>query len=382
MLSIKAISTIRFKLTLLYSFILLVLTSLVVLGLNIALSAWMSSDPPTPPSSSMGMITQFPRGTMLWLNLSDKERESIREIRKNDLETFQALSIVSLLPISVISFILGYIIAGKFLKPIDELADTLQHMQSEHLGKTLPKSSDDEVGRLIDSFNNMSTSLKKSFESQQRLVQDASHEIKTPLAIIQTSLDSTLDDKKASSRELREAMEDALLGVKRLRKLADDLLTITTPFETNEVLNITKIVKKQLELLTPYAEKCKVEIKSDIQTDGEQVRGNASQLGRSIFNLVENAIKFSKGSKDAVVTVETKQDGIKVIIAVSDNGPGIDKKLEKQVFERFVRGRKDSEGNGLGLAISKDIVEAHLGTLTLLESKQGARFEIRLPVLV
>lgn len=382
MLSIKTFTTIRFKLTLLYSFILLVLTTLVVLGLNIALSAWMSNDPPTPPSSGMEIITQFPRGTMLWLNLSDKERESIREIRKNDLETFQALSIISLLPISVISFILGYIIAGKFLKPIDELADTLQHMQTEHLGKTLSRGNDDEVGRLIDSFNSMSTSLKKSFESQQRLVADASHEIKTPLAIIQTSLDSTLDDKKASDRELREAMGDALIGVKRLRKLADDLLTITTPFETNEVLNITEVVKKQIKLLQKYADKSKVTLKSNIQTNGEQVRGNASQLGRSIFNLIENAIKFSKGSEDAVVTVETKQDGTKVIIVISDNGPGIDKKLKDQIFERFVRGKKDSSGNGLGLAISKDIVEAHMGTLKLLESDKGAIFEIRLPILV
>jgi signal transduction histidine kinase len=249
---IKMISTIRFKLTLLYSFILLVLASLVVLGLNIALSAWMSSDPPTPPSSGMGMITQFPRGTMLWLDLSDKERESIREIRKNDLETFQALSIVSLLPISVVSFILGYFIAGKFLKPIDELADTLQHMQSEHLGKTLPKSSDDEVGRLIDSFNNMSITLRSSFDKQQQLVADASHEIKTPLAIIQTSLDTTLDDKGANNKELREAMSDALVGVKRLRKLADDLLAITAPFELTGTLSITEVVERQIDLLTKY----------------------------------------------------------------------------------------------------------------------------------
>jgi signal transduction histidine kinase len=356
------------------------LSGLVVLGLNIALSSWINTEPPRP--QNIGIMSQFPRWTTLWFDLSDNEREKIMEIRKNDLITFQELSILSLIPISMISFILGYIIAGKFLKPIDTLADTLKDMQSEHLGKVLPKTSDDEVGRLIDSFNSMSVSLKASFDKQQQLVADASHEIKTPLAIIQTSLDSTLDDKGADKKELREAMNDALIGVQRLRKLADDLLTITAPFELDDTLNITEMVERQIEILVPYALRHNVIIEKKIGTKEERIRGNESKLGRSIYNLIENSIKFSKDEEKPKVVVSTEVIGSKAIITVSDNGPGIKKEAKEHVFDRFYRGRKDSEGNGLGLAISKNIIELHNGTIAILNQEKGTAFEIKLPILV
>jgi signal transduction histidine kinase len=123
-------------------------------------------------------------------------------------------------------------------------------------------------------------------------------------------------------------------------------------------------------------------IEKKIGTNGERVRGNADRLGRAIFNIIENGVKFSKGRKGAKVNIVTEKKGSKVFIVISDNGPGVPKDKQEKVFERFYRVTKGSEGNGLGLAISKDIVEAHGGSLLLTSTDKGCRFEISLPILV
>lgn len=371
-----------------YSLMLLFFSGVVIFGLNIYLTDHLNHDPEWITPTSEIILQEIekdpppnpfrrpdPKRRILFRNLSELQREYIRQVRLNDLKEFREKSLISLIPITILSFLAGYYISGRFLSPINHLATRMNKIQTDELGKTIPKNSNDEVGALIDSFNLMSKRLKKSFDLQQRLVQDASHEIKTPLTVIKTSLDTVIDDKDSTKEELRESMQTALNGVKRLKDLTNDLMTLTTPFKVEEKSNVIKIVKDQVKELKGYAERNNVLIHFKTEVDTHDILINKMQIARAIYNIIHNAVKYSSQSvKKPEVNVEiikSKKDKSKVEILISDNGKGVPEDIKDKIFERFYRGSKSCEGSGLGLSIAKDIIEFHGGEIKLLDTSRS-----------
>ncbi len=376
--------TIRFKLTLVYSMIMFLFTSLIVLSLNLYLDSYLKSEPEfqRPVPVIVGIPNIYNRNLEQFLV---EERNDIHGIRQNDLRKIQELSVFGLLPIAVLSFVIGYFISGKFLNPLGQLRDEIERLKTTDLGRTIPVEEDDEVGGLISSFNDMSIRLKAAFDSQEQFVQDASHELKTPLTIIQTNLDTVVDDPTASKAELETAIRNALRAMKDLRKLTDSLLELTLSTKLNRArISLQQVVQRQFDALSEYAAHQKTKLELRLPRKQVQISGDELSLGRAVFNLIENAIKYSAGVAKPTVIINLTRRGNVALIRISDNGPGISKQEQRRIFERFYRidksRNKKTGGFGLGLAIVKKVVDEHKGKITLESSKNSTLFQIELPL--
>ena len=358
--------TIRFKLTLLYSLIVFVFCGLLVLGLNLYIDKYFNSEPNFERTPDMVMINRFPGPNVLihFNQLQEEEQAVVKAIRANDLAQIRAISIYALIPIALLSFALGYILSGRFLDPIHKLKNNIDKLTRTDLGKKIPVEIEDEVGGLIMSFNELSERLKNSFEVQERFVQDASHEIKTPLTIIQTNLDTVVDDPNATKDELNDSIANALKGVKELRKLTDYLLDLTVNQEvTLKETDLGKFVDEQIGSISQLAKSSDLNIETNIKDEkskGILIEADDMFLGRAVFNLLENAIKYKDVSLkkgESFVSIDIKKDLKNAFLTIKDNGVGIPEAHQKKIFDRFFRvdksRNKKTGGFGLGLAISK-----------------------------
>jgi signal transduction histidine kinase len=364
--------------------IMFLFTSLMVLSLNLYLDSYLKSEPEfqRPVHVMLGIPNIYNRDVQQFLV---EERNDINGIRLNDLRKIQELSVFGLLPIALLSFAVGYFISGKFLNPLGELRDEIERLRTSDLGRTIPVEENDEVGGLISSFNDMSLRLKAAFDSQEQFVQDASHELKTPLTIIQTNLDTVVDDPAASKAELETAIHNALKAMKDLRKLTDSLLELTLSTKTKVTsISLQQLLHKQFDALSDYAKYQKTKFELKLARKQLTVKGDEMALGRAVFNLLENAIKYSSGMTKPAVRISLESSAGKALIKISDNGPGIPKAEQLKIFERFYRidksRNKKTGGFGLGLAIVKKVVDDHNGKLTLQSSKSSTVFQIELPL--
>ncbi len=385
---LKFVKTIRFKLTLLYSVLFFMFSSLLVLSLNVYLNSYMQSDPDFQRFPRQITLT-MPNGSMIINNfqqLQIEERERIQEIRIQDLHAIQTLSWLALMPMALLSFLLGYWTSGGFLDPIGKLGTQFENLTRKDLGKTIEVEVDDEVGDLINSFNKLSLRLKSSFDTQEQFVQDASHELKTPLTVIQTNLDTVADDPTASIEDLREGMRNALLGMKNLRTLSENLLQLS---ESENIkmseLELNALLTEQISMLNDYAANYKVSLLNTIPKEKILINGNDVALGRAIYNILENAIKYSANSKEPQVKLTLSKEASFAQISILDNGPGIAPEYQKKIFRRFFRIDKsrarNSGGFGLGLAIAKKIITAHQGSIKLNSKPGSTIFNIKLPLI-
>jgi len=391
---INFFTTIRFKLTLLYSVIVFLFCGSIVFALNIYLTSYLKADPILKRAPMMLFIQQNDENANVpddFNTLQLTERSRIRDIRLNDLSQIQDLSLLALFPIGIISFVLGYFVSGRFLKPIDDLKHNIDKISRTDLGKEIPVEIEDEVGGLIMSFNELSTRLKISFDNQERFVQDASHEIKTPLTIIQTNLDTVLDDPKATKEELQLAINKALSGVKALKKLTNYLLDLTItqqiPFQK---INLFQFLKNEIDKLAQFARQNDVEIKlKDFELD-VFIMCQEIPLGRAISNVIENAIKYhgplsQKEKAKVEVSLNVLEKLNKVKILIHDNGIGIPQESISKIFTRFFRvegsRNKKTGGFGLGLAITKKVILEHHGQISVESEKNNTNFTITLPLV-
>jgi two-component system sensor histidine kinase ArlS len=312
--------------------------------------------------------------------LSEEERGLVMEARLEDLENIRRVSIYMILPLILLSFAGGYVIAGFMLRPLDKLNEEIKRKEAKNLNEEIQfNDNGDEISQLIKSFNRMSNRLGKSFESQKQFVENASHELKTPLSIIQANLETALDDGRVSDRELNKLLFNAQKQVKVMDSLTEDLLLLSMISSDVKIemvdINIGSLIEEVIGDLEGLARKKGIKIKYK-KNEKIGMEGNATLLGRAISNVVENGIRYSKGTQIEII-VDKKKEGFNIY--VQDNGVGIPSNMVGKIFERFSRldkGRSRKEGgSGLGLSIARDIVGIHNGFLYVdKEYKKGARF--------
>lgn len=370
--------SLRFKLTITYSLIVFVFGVLLVLGLNLYFENVIRKDPGPP---QFGIIRT--EQTYNFRDFPVEDIEKIREARQNDLKSFQEISILSLFPLAIFSFAIGYFVSGKFLAPLKELKSEIDQSIDEPAGRQILVRSEDEVGQLINSYNEMSARLKKSFDNQKQFVQDASHELKTPLTIIKTNLDIALEDKTASIDQLKIAMNKSSQAVTNLSSLTDGLLTLSkSNVAHKEKIDVNKLLNEQVNILKPYAKKKKVIIKFNSNKKELFLTAGKTNLERALFNIIENGIKYSQNSHNAQVEIKTKATSDSITITVRDNGIGIPKEAQHKIFHRFYRvdksRNKKIEGFGLGLAIAKKNIEDNNGEISFVSEAGNTVFTIKL----
>lgn len=226
--------------------------------------------------------------------------------------------------------------------------------------------------------------IKSNMQKQKRFIADASHELRTPIAVMISGLEVNLNNKKLDLIGAKKTMEDILNEMREFSKLSNNLLNISKydiPIQMDyEDLSIGELVKCIIEKNKNLAQAKEINIETKIKSSAV-VKGNKIELERVFYNVLDNAIKYTP-SKGRIV-VSDKISSTKYILSISDSGIGISKNIIHKIFDSFFRGdfSRSTEGAGLGLTLSKKIIEHHKGTISIKSQvNKGTNVIISLPI--
>ncbi|HNY20883.1 MAG TPA: MFS domain-containing histidine kinase [Treponemataceae bacterium] len=259
----------------------------------------------------------------------------------------------------------GYFLATRLLKPIDLMTRTARRFSEEDLSAriNLPQT-DDELGRLAATFDDMLARIEDSFKRYRQFTADASHELRTPVSVIQAIL-SVTQRRPRTVDEYSAAMADLGAAANRLEGLVSALMTMSRSDMTGsvpaETVNVTDLLTGSLESLRPLAEEKGLALTSDISA-GLVTSGDSDALIHVFINVIDNAIKYTDRG---TVTIKAAADEKFIKIEIQDSGIGIEKDELPRIFDRFYRVERSrsANGTGLGLSIARAIVERHRGTI-------------------
>jgi two-component system OmpR family sensor kinase len=285
---------------------------------------------------------------------------------------------------------IGALLTRRALRPIDRIVGRAREIGEGSLGERLPRPGpQDEIGRLVDTLNEMLGRIEQSFEIQRRFTADAAHELQSPLSRLRTEIEVTLR-RHRDTAEYEDTLRSCLDKVERLSILTRELLTLAR-LDAEQgraaapgVVPLGPLLDGVVQRLAAEAQRRRVTIGVHRSPALALSIRCAEGLADLVFaNVLDNAVKFSAPGGE--VTVDASAEGAEVVVAVSDAGPGIPADELPHVFERFYRGRaaraKDTRGFGLGLAISRTVVENHGGQLSVESAAGcGATFRVRFPV--
>ena len=292
------------------------------------------------------------------------------------------------LPLAVIIITAGgYLLVRRALTPVEQITRAAERITQHNLSERLPVSSTgDELERLSIALNRMITRLDDAFQNSKRFVADASHDLRTPLTILQGELESFAENSRLDS-ELRDRVGSMLEEVVHLGKIVEQLFTLSrldagearTEWTRFDLADLAKTTAEQMSLL---AEDKGITISCDA-SQRLTVTGNQVRLKQVVVNLLDNAIKYTP-AKGAIHLRVLAVNG-HAVLEVQDNGPGIPPDALPHVFERFYRVDKsrsaDSESAGLGLSIVKSICTAHGAEVEAQSAVgSGSCFRVRLPL--
>jgi two-component system, OmpR family, sensor kinase len=255
-----------------------------------------------------------------------------------------------------LSTLLGFLLAGALLRPVERMRRRAAEISTETAGQKLPlPHAHDEIFRLGETLNEMLGRLEAGLARERRFVADASHELRTPLALLRTELELARR-RPRSTEELGAALDSAAEEVDRLSRLAEDLLVLARVDEGRLPLRSEQIQVR--ELLETVAGRFREDIEVGV-ADGETILGDRLRLEQALGNLVDNALRHGDGT---VRLDAERRDGV-MRLRVSDQGSGFPPELLPTAFERFTRGDEARErgGTGLGLAIVDAVARAHGG---------------------
>lgn len=286
----------------------------------------------------------------------------------------------------LIASLAGIFLVKATLSPVDEMVDIIRKIRPDNLKPRIQvPDTNDEITRLAETFNEMLGILDKSFTSQRQIIQDISHELKTPLTILRGQLEVAVK-KERTVEEYKGVLYSSLEEIEKIRRIVDSLLILArldSQGLTMEMkpLELNTLILSVLEDLKILADSKKIEVVF-IARAKIMLTANDIHLKRLFVNLFENAIKYTPyGGK---VTVELDQTSQLVNIHISDTGIGIPEKDLPHIFDRFYRvdkARSGGEGFGLGLSIVKSIVQAHKGRISVKSQwGKGTTFNIHLPL--
>lgn len=276
-----------------------------------------------------------------------------------------------LLALTAVSFLFIPMLVTRQLRGVDAIAAEADRIDVDQRGIRLSTAHvPDELHSLVRAVNSALQRLDDGMERRQRFLADAAHELRTPIAILQTRLE-LLPDNEQRSR--------LLLDVARLTNLANQLLDLQrldAHATTFEPLNLVDLAAQVTADMAPLAIASGDEISFDAEVDSVTVSGDSASLSRAVTNLIQNAVIH--GGKKTIIRVGVGRDGT---LRIADSGPGIAEQHRRTIFEPFRRVIPLDQGAGLGLSLVNDIVLRHNGRITVGDAPGGgALFEISLPL--
>jgi heavy metal sensor kinase len=279
----------------------------------------------------------------------------------------------------------GWLVAGRALQPMRAIAETAALVTSRGLDQRIPISNEDpEIARVIQMLNQMMDRLENSFHQATRFSADASHELKTPLAIMQGELENALQDALPGSRE-QQVFSNLLEETQRLKTITRSLLLLARADAGQlkpamETINLSAKLEEIIEDARILAAESRLLFEVEI-TPGITLPADPALLHTALLNLFVNAVKFNEPGGTIRVTLESLEN--EAVLTIGNSGPGIPAGDLDRVFTRFHRvdaaRQRKVEGIGLGLSLAREIVRAHCGELELLESRPGwTSFQMRM----
>jgi heavy metal sensor kinase len=306
----------------------------------------------------------------------DRLYESLQELRS---------LLLMIVPFSVLAAGLGgWFMARRALRPVRNITATVAAISSSSLDRRVPVgNSQDELSELAQTFNAMIERLNATFKSMQQFIADASHDLRTPLTVVQMELELLLMGQK-SEQDTHAALERSLIEIDRLNRLAADLLLLAradaqqlslhrTTFRVDELL--VECAGQLNRLAAPRQIAFLIDIDQPMEIVADEIL-----LRRAIVNVLDNALKFSPETSSIRIRLQNAEPDC--CIEITDAGPGIPAEECGKVFDRFHRGdtARSTKGTGLGLAIVRAIVEAHRGTVEAVShGGAGTTIRFRLP---
>ena len=299
----------------------------------------------------------------------------------NNKADYRKNSLIISAVLALLGGVATYFISGHALRPIRELSDKIEKVQAQNLADSrIEENQVKELNQLSVSYNRMLERLSDAFEIQRQFTANAAHELRTPLALMQVQLDlyhsNSHSDNDADTVQMIKMVTEQNDRLNKMVKTLLDMSELQTVGRDDEII-LDALVDEVLEDLEPLAEgknirligKCK-----DITMTGSDIL-----IYRLVYNLVENAIKYNHSGGQVTVTADRKENH--VYLSVEDTGAGIPEELKERVFEPFFRVDKSRSrelgGVGLGLALVREIVRVHDGSITVKSNPSGGTiFEV------
>ena len=302
-----------------------------------------------------------------------------RQLETAALNQIAAQSGAALAAMALVSVGLGWLVAGRVLRPLTAITATARRLEGSTLHERLNlQGPQDELKELADTFDQMLGRLDAAFETQRRFVANASHELRTPLAIARTEVDVALADPDTGREELRAMAARVLEANQRSERLIEGLLTLARSerqLRAREPLDLAAAAADALSVAAP--EVARLGLRVSRVLGAAPVAGDRALLERLVANLVENAVRHNR--PDGWVEVDTGRGGPLAVVRVANGGPPIPPDQVATLFEPFRRLEADrtgsDRGTGLGLSIVRAVATAHGGRATA-RALEGGGLEV------
>ncbi|MCM1158186.1 MAG: HAMP domain-containing histidine kinase [Bacteroidales bacterium] len=287
------------------------------------------------------------------------------------------------MPFLVIILVVGIVLAylsGTVLRPIAKISNTAKEYAKGNFEARTGVKRQDELGELSDSMEYMASELNKLDEYRKNFIANISHDFRSPLTSIKGYLEAMLDGTipiEKYDRYLNIVLNEA----KRLTKLTTGLLELNDfdtygPILKRQTFDIVDVIRETRNTVEGLCEEKRIDFRLNCPAEDTIVYADKMKMGQVVYNLIDNALKFSPEGGTITVTVYDKNG--KLFVSVKDEGPGIEKDSQNKIWDRFYKTDKsrgkDKQGNGLGLAITREIIKAHGETINLI-STEGAGCE-------
>ena len=291
--------------------------------------------------------------------------------------------LLSALGATAIALVLGILLARAISRPVRELTEATQIVALGDFGHQVPVRTQDELGELAKSFNQMSADLAQASQLRRQMTADIAHELRTPLSVILGYTEALSDGKLHGSPGMYQAMYGE---AQLLSHLVDDLRTLSLADAGELTLNRLPVapgdcLERTAASQAALAAHQSVEVRVQVAPNLPLIEADRERIAQVLGNLMSNALRYTPAG--GTITLSAEAGAESVLLRVSDTGPGIEPDHLPHIFQRFYRAdesRTTNDESGLGLAIAKSLVEAHGGTITVESTVgQGTTFTVALP---
>ncbi|MDD3628221.1 MAG: HAMP domain-containing sensor histidine kinase [Actinomycetota bacterium] len=284
----------------------------------------------------------------------------------------------------------GFLVLRSMFKRIDFITENVKEIDEKRLNLRLNLKGNDAISKMAKEFDDMLDKIETSFNKQKQFIQNVSHELNTPLTIIKTKIDALRQKRNVTKKEYIETIDLIDSEIMRLSRITEELLTLSDLEENRgrdnfREVNIKVILEKMIKLFKNRIDSKNLKLKTSFE-GCFITKGIETQLEQLFFNLIDNAIKYSVPGKELGISLKNSKDKKLIICKITNISEAIGEEDLNYVFDRFYRNSTpdNKKSFGLGLSISKKIIENHDGTIEVSYDKDRKKvtFKVCLPLLL